>query len=85
MPKVLVVIPTHQEAENIGVVIPKILDAVPDVHILVVDDASTDGTPDIAEQLDNGRQQISVIRRTSKDGLGERIPSRICVGSGTTL
>lgn len=70
MPKVLVVIPTHQEAENIAVVIPRILAAVPDAHILVVDDASTDGTPDIAEKLDEGRNQISVLRRTSKDGLG---------------
>lgn len=70
MPKVLVVIPTHQEAENISVVIPRILDAVPDVHILVVDDASTDGTPDIAEQLDAGKNQISVLRRATKDGLG---------------
>ena len=70
MPKVLVVIPTHQEAENIGTVIPRILDAVPGVHILVVDDASTDGTPDIAERLDNGREQITVLRRHSKDGLG---------------
>ena len=70
MPKVLVVIPTHQEAENISVVIPRILDAVPGVHILVVDDASTDGTPDIAEKLDDGKTQISVIRRATKDGLG---------------
>lgn len=70
MPKVLVIIPTHQEAENIVVVIPRILAAVPNAHILVVDDASTDGTPDLAEQLDAGRAQISVIRRSTKDGLG---------------
>jgi len=38
--------------------------------VLVVDDASVDGTPDLAEELDAGRGQISVIRRNSKDGLG---------------
>ena len=70
MPRVLVVIPTHQEAENIAVVIPRIFDAVPDAHILVVDDASTDGTPDIAEQLDDGKNHITVLRRPTKDGLG---------------
>jgi dolichol-phosphate mannosyltransferase len=70
MPKVLVIIPTHQEAENIVAVIPRIFSAVPDAHILIVDDASTDGTPDLAEELDTGRGMISVIRRSTKDGLG---------------
>lgn len=70
MPKVLVIIPTHQEAENIVVIIPRIIEAVRDVHVLVIDDASTDGTPDLAEALDKGRGQITVIRRSTKDGLG---------------
>ena len=70
MPKILVIIPTHQEAENIVAVIPRILAAVPEAHVLVVDDASTDGTPDLAENLDAGREQITVIRRTTKNGLG---------------
>ena len=70
MAKVLVIIPTHQEADNIVTVITRILAAVPGAHVLVVDDASVDGTPDLAEELDAGRGQISVIRRNSKDGLG---------------
>jgi dolichol-phosphate mannosyltransferase len=70
MPKILVIIPTHQEAENIVAVIPRIFSAVPDAHILIVDDASTDGTPDLAEELDAGRGMISAIRRSTKDGLG---------------
>jgi len=70
MAKVLVIIPTHQEADNIVTVITRILAAVPGVHVLVVDDASVDGTPDLAEELDAGRGQISVIRRNNKDGLG---------------
>lgn len=70
MPKVLVVVPTHQEADNIATVITRILDAVPDCDVLVVDDASTDGTADIASDLDGGRGRIHVLRRTTKDGLG---------------
>ena len=70
MPRVLVVIPTHQEADNIAQVIERVLSAVPDGHVLVVDDASTDGTPDIAERIDDGRGCITVMRRTTKDGLG---------------
>jgi dolichol-phosphate mannosyltransferase len=70
MPQVLVIIPTHQEAENIVEVIPRIFLAVPNAHVLVVDDASTDGTPDLAEELDAGQGRITVIRRSTKDGLG---------------
>jgi dolichol-phosphate mannosyltransferase len=70
MPQVLVIIPTHQEAENIIEVIPRIFLAVPNAHVLVVDDASTDGTPDLAEELDASQGRITVIRRSTKDGLG---------------
>jgi dolichol-phosphate mannosyltransferase len=70
MPQVLVIIPTHQEAENIIEVIPRIFLAVPNAHVLVVDDASTDGTPDLAEELDASQGHITVLRRSTKDGLG---------------
>ncbi len=42
--KILVIIPTYNEAENIGIVIPKVLEWSPDSEILVVDDNSPDGT-----------------------------------------
>lgn len=70
MPRVLVVLPTHQEADNITQVLERIIAAVPGAHVLVVDDASTDGTPDIAERIDAGRGLITVMRRATKDGLG---------------
>ncbi|MBW3669122.1 MAG: polyprenol monophosphomannose synthase [Actinobacteria bacterium] len=64
-PRRLVVLPTYQEAENIPVVVPRIREACPDADILVVDDASPDGTADAAERLG-----ATVLRRTGKRGLG---------------
>ncbi len=69
----LVVIPTFNERENLPVIIGRLLDALPDIHVLVVDDSSPDGTGDIAEKLasDDARQRIHVMHRTVKDGLGK--------------
>ena len=64
-PRRLVVLPTYQEAENIPVVLPRIREACPDADVLVVDDASPDGTADAAEALG-----AIVLRRTGKRGLG---------------
>ena len=66
----LVVLPTFDEADNIGVVLPRIRAAAPDVDVLVVDDGSPDGTADLAESLAAGLGRIEVLRRTTKDGLG---------------
>ena len=61
----LVVLPTFDEAENIVEAIDRVRAAVPTAGILVVDDASPDGTADIAES-----QGVEVIRRSGKHGLG---------------
>lgn len=66
----LVVLPTFDEVENIGVVLPRIRAAAPDVDILVVDDASPDGTADVASALAAELGHISVLRRDTKHGLG---------------
>ena len=42
--KALVVIPTYNEAENIGRIVPLVLAQDPELHVLVVDDGSPDGT-----------------------------------------
>lgn len=70
VPKTLVCLPTHREAGNIENVLRRIRAALPDSTILVIDDASTDGTPDIAESLNREIRNITVLRRASKDGLG---------------
>ncbi|MGB8860491.1 MAG: polyprenol monophosphomannose synthase [Ilumatobacteraceae bacterium] len=65
-----VVIPTYNEIENIERVIREVLAAAPDVQILVVDDASPDGTADAAEALGRELGHVEVMRRTEKSGLG---------------
>jgi dolichol-phosphate mannosyltransferase len=67
--KVLVIIPTYNERENLPEIVPLVLRQ--DVQLLVVDDASPDGTGAIAERLaleHPGR--MSVLHRTGRRGLG---------------
>ena len=66
----LVVLPTYQEAENIRDVLTRVRAAVPDAHILVVDDGSPDGTADLAAEAAADLGQIDVLRRAEKSGLG---------------
>lgn len=62
----VVIIPTYNEAENIRVLLPELLKL--QVDIFVVDDASSDGTADIAKSL--GQERLTVISRPTKLGLG---------------
>lgn len=66
----LVVLPTYNEAENIATVLTRLRSAAPDVHALVVDDASPDGTADRAESAGRQLGQVVVLRRAGKSGLG---------------
>ena len=66
----LVVLPTYQEAANVAAVLARLREAVPGATILVVDDASPDGTADIAEKAGAELGNIEVLRRPAKDGLG---------------
>jgi glycosyltransferase involved in cell wall biosynthesis len=69
--RVLVIIPTFNERENLPLIHRRLKDACPDVHVLVVDDSSPDGTGQLADELaaaDGGRTHV--MHRTAKDGLG---------------
>ena len=68
--RVLVVIPTYNESENIERVLRRIRDALPEATVLVVDDGSPDGTADQAETLGKELGQVELLRRTEKSGLG---------------
>ena len=69
--KVLVIIPTYNEAENIGAVLSAIRCAVQDVHVLVVDDNSRDGTQEIVRaHPDYGDRKLFLLPRPGKLGLG---------------
>ena len=65
-----VVLPTYDEAENVGPITAAILESLPDAHILVVDDGSPDGTGEIADGLAAVDQRIRVRHRAAKQGLG---------------
>ena len=65
-----VVVPTYNEIENIERLCREVLDAAPNVQILVVDDGSPDGTAEKAEALGRELGHITVLRRTEKNGLG---------------
>jgi dolichol-phosphate mannosyltransferase len=67
---VLVIIPTYNEKENIGLLISRIKSLVPGIHILVVDDNSPDGTSQIVKDLAAKHTGISVLDRPKKEGLG---------------
>jgi len=71
-PRVTVVVPTYNERENLPVLVDKLLElGVPDLHVLVVDDNSPDGTGELADDLAARHQDtISVLHRVEKDGLG---------------
>jgi dolichol-phosphate mannosyltransferase len=66
----LIIVPTYNEAENIGLLIPAIFQSVPNVHILVVDDGSPDGTVDIVKALSQYEKTVFVLQRKRKEGLG---------------
>jgi dolichol-phosphate mannosyltransferase len=66
----LVVIPTYNERENIEPMASAVLRALPDADLLVVDDASPDGTGELADRLARGSARIAVLHRPRKEGLG---------------
>src|SRR4051794_34384016 len=68
--RVLVVIPTYQERENIESIVRRVGEAVPKAHVLVVDDGSPDGTGKIADELAEADERVHVLHRTAKSGLG---------------
>jgi dolichol-phosphate mannosyltransferase len=68
--RVVVVIPTFDEAANIAWIVERLRRAQPQVDVLVVDDNSPDGTGAIADGLAAGDPQVHVLHRTAKGGLG---------------
>lgn len=70
MMRTLVVVPTYNEAESIRPIIARIRAAVPDAHVLIVDDNSPDGTGLIGDELAAADGHIDVMHRPAKAGLG---------------
>lgn len=68
--KILVIVPTYNELENIRIITSGIRTNVPGADILIADDNSPDGTGEVADDLAATDQQIKVLHRTNKAGLG---------------
>jgi dolichol-phosphate mannosyltransferase len=68
--RVLVIIPTYNEADNIEPITARVLGSVPGADVLVVDDSSPDGTGKIAEGMSSDDQRVHVLHRATKNGLG---------------
>ncbi|MBL7858778.1 MAG: polyprenol monophosphomannose synthase [Cyclobacteriaceae bacterium] len=75
MSNAIVIIPTYKERENIRSIIDAVFGLPKDFHILIVDDNSPDGTPEIVEELQEGyntaaETKLHMVRRPGKQGLG---------------
>jgi dolichol-phosphate mannosyltransferase len=68
--RVLVIVPTYNERDNVESIIERIVGSVPDANVLIVDDGSPDGTGKIADELAATDTRIHVLHRTAKAGLG---------------
>jgi dolichol-phosphate mannosyltransferase len=68
--RALVVVPTYNEAPNLANLAPQVLAQDPGLELLVVDDASPDGTGQIADRLAQGNPRVHVLHREGKLGLG---------------
>ena len=68
--RVLVIVPTYNECDNLPRVVPLILGQGDAFHVLVVDDNSPDGTGDVADAMAARDARVNVLHRPGKQGLG---------------
>jgi dolichol-phosphate mannosyltransferase len=70
-PAVWVILPTYNEAENLERLVTAVRERLPEPrHVLIVDDSSPDGTGEIADRLAAAHEDVSVLHRPVKEGLG---------------
>jgi dolichol-phosphate mannosyltransferase len=68
--KCLIVIPTYNERENLPPLVERIFAQVPEANLLIVDDASPDGTGELADEMSRRDARLQVLHRPGKLGLG---------------
>ena len=68
--RVLVVLPTYNERENVAAVLTAVREALPEAHAVVVDDNSPDGTAEAARAVGTSLGNVHVLERSGKLGLG---------------
>ncbi|MCU0611936.1 MAG: polyprenol monophosphomannose synthase [Candidatus Eisenbacteria bacterium] len=70
MNRTIVIVPTYNERDNVERLLPAILGEAPELHLLVVDDSSPDGTADAVRVLQLSHDRIRLLVRPTKAGLG---------------
>jgi dolichol-phosphate mannosyltransferase len=68
--RIVVIIPTYDERENLPLITARVRAAVPEADVLVADDNSPDGTGQIADGLADADDHVQVMHRKGKEGLG---------------
>ena len=68
--KILIIIPTYNELENLPKLLPEVLSKDENINVLIVDDNSPDGTAGFVENQMKNNNRIHLIKRSSKQGLG---------------
>ncbi len=68
--RAIVIVPTYNERDNIARLIPPVLEKDPRLEVLVVDDASPDGTGQIVDEMAAQNPRVHVLHREGKMGLG---------------
>ena len=68
--RILVIVPTYNERDNIESIVARVLQSVPEANLLVADDSSPDGTGKIADELAIADPRVHVLHRPEKAGLG---------------
>ncbi|QQS00550.1 MAG: polyprenol monophosphomannose synthase [Austwickia sp.] len=69
--KIVVLIPTYNERENLPLITERIRASVPQCDVLILEDNSPDGTGEVADKLAAKDEKIQVLHRAGKDGLGK--------------
>ncbi len=69
-PRLLIITPTYNEADNLERFVRALFDVMPDAHLLIVDDASPDDTGKIADRLAGADERVRVLHRGGKLGIG---------------
>ncbi|MDX1578517.1 MAG: polyprenol monophosphomannose synthase [Gemmatimonadota bacterium] len=68
--RALVVMPTYNEVETLGELVPRVLEQDGRIDVLIIDDASPDGTGQVADRMAAEKSRVEVIHREGKLGLG---------------
>ncbi|NQY57196.1 MAG: polyprenol monophosphomannose synthase [Ilumatobacteraceae bacterium] len=69
--RTLIIVPTHDEAANIETLLDRLAKSVPEADVMVIDDASTDGTRDLVRSRIADSTQLQLVTRDVKSGLGD--------------